>query len=323
MSEKVKIPEEMDFSCNHAEAWKLFLQKFQIYLKASKNEKETEEYKGALLLNTIGDKALKIYNNFKWNLEEEKEKYSKIKQKFSDYFAPTSNETYERHIFLTRDKKPNETVDEYVIELRHLSSTCGYGELTDSLIRDKLLHGMKDKSIKSKLLRTKDLDLQKAIEICKVAEVTKNQLDIICKETPVQDEEDVMVVQKQEKDRRYADRNSHRKFKRTDQPMASSSRAQVQRKISKKYVAGHSRIDNNNRQSMETCQKCGFKHARNNCKAYGKRCGICGMFNHFARMCRNNGKMVCNLEAEEDVEDLFIGTLSVMLLVADGQLILM
>lgn len=36
-----------------------------------------------------------------------------------------------------------------------------------------------------------------------------------------------------------------------------------------------------------TCYRCGSKHARGNCKAYGAKCFKCGKQNHNTRMCRS------------------------------------
>lgn len=36
-----------------------------------------------------------------------------------------------------------------------------------------------------------------------------------------------------------------------------------------------------------TCYRCGSKHVRGNCKAYGAKCFQCGKRNHYNRMCRS------------------------------------
>ena len=38
--------------------------------------------------------------------------------------------------------------------------------------------------------------------------------------------------------------------------------------------------------SHQQCGRCGSKHDKGNCKAYGGECYKCGKRNHFARMCR-------------------------------------
>ena len=51
--------------------------------------------------------------------------------------------TYERYIFNLRNQHSDESIDEYVTELKHLSKSCNY--LCDSLLRDKLIMGIVDK----------------------------------------------------------------------------------------------------------------------------------------------------------------------------------
>lgn len=65
-------------------------------------------------------------------------------------------------------------------ELRDLSSTCNFSSLTDHLIRDQVILGIRDGSIKDSLLRIKDLDLNKDLEECRAAERTKSQIADIC-----------------------------------------------------------------------------------------------------------------------------------------------
>jgi hypothetical protein len=92
----------------------LFCAKVENSSASNKGEKKTEEYKGAALLNCIGDKALKIYNTFKFESDKEKENFKSIQAKFTAYFAPTINVTYERYIFCSRNMREAESMDDYV-----------------------------------------------------------------------------------------------------------------------------------------------------------------------------------------------------------------
>jgi hypothetical protein len=149
----IKPPTELSWIGNMGENWRFFKQKFEIYLIASRYSTEESEFKIALLLNAVGDRALKIFNNF----------------------------TYDSSVhFSFGNKKPEENIDQYVTELRDLSGSCNFGTLTDNLIRDRIVLGIRDRSIKDRLLRIKDLDLNKAMEICRAAERTKTQLADIC-----------------------------------------------------------------------------------------------------------------------------------------------
>ncbi|KAL7870688.1 hypothetical protein SRHO_G00081850 [Serrasalmus rhombeus] len=101
-------------------------------------------------LNT-GDEALEVYNNFMFE-EGDEMKLDTIIEKFEAYCIPKRNVTYERHRFFTCVKKPGETIDQYVTELRNRSKSCEFGELTDSLIKDRIGCGIPDSALHERLL---------------------------------------------------------------------------------------------------------------------------------------------------------------------------
>lgn len=59
-----------------------------------------------------------------------------------------------------RDQKENDgyVIDAYVTELRELSSR-EFGTLCDYLIKDRIILGIKDRAVKDRFLKVKDLDL--------------------------------------------------------------------------------------------------------------------------------------------------------------------
>lgn len=125
-----------------------FKQKFQNYLIASKANSEQNSYQVVLFFSIVGDGASKIYSNFVFVNDEDKDNLTVVLKKFNDYFMPDKNVTYERHKFFLREQNPGEKVDSYVTELRDLSSTCDFGDLTDSLIKDRIILRIKYLSIK-------------------------------------------------------------------------------------------------------------------------------------------------------------------------------
>ena len=91
---------------------------------------------------------------------------------FVKYFLPRLNVTYERHRFFTRSQLSEETIDQYVTELRKLEKTCEFGVIGESLIKDRLICGVQDVKLKERLLREIDLTLDKALSISRAAEVS-------------------------------------------------------------------------------------------------------------------------------------------------------
>lgn len=117
----------------------------------------------------VGEDALELYNTFTWEEDGDQNKMKKIMEKFEAYCNPKKNTTWERHVFNTRAQKPDETIDEYVTDLRSKAITCEFGDLMDSLIRDRIVCGIKDDATRKQLLKegASELSLQKAIDICR------------------------------------------------------------------------------------------------------------------------------------------------------------
>lgn len=60
---------------------------------ACKSTKENIEYLIALHISVIGDRALKVYNNFTYSESEDKNNVKTVIKKFDHYFIPDKNVT--------------------------------------------------------------------------------------------------------------------------------------------------------------------------------------------------------------------------------------
>lgn len=265
MDKSARPPSELKLNGDNAAEWKFFIQKFEIYMKATKAEEESEEYKAAVLLNCIGDKALKIYNTFEFEESKKTQKFASIVKKFESHFVPAINVTYERYLFFTREMKENESVDEYVTQLKHLSLNCEFDKLNDSLIKDRLILGVKEKNVKDRLLRTKNLDLIKAIEICKSAEVTNKQMEVLCSSnsSSATRTEDVDLMEVRKKN------NNNQRYGRQKQQYKKGS---TNHNSNYREKSLHNNYSN---QSYEyRCNRCGSIHGPKSCRAMVKNVKI-------------------------------------------------
>ena len=59
----------------------------------------------------------------------------------------------------------NKNIDDYVTQLKFKSSHCDFGTLKESLIRDQIVAGTKDKRVPERLSCEPHLTLDKAITI--------------------------------------------------------------------------------------------------------------------------------------------------------------
>ena len=158
--------------------WKFFQSQWENYEVATELDKKPEKIRVATLLSLVGKECYKLYTTLELT-EEQKEKTSEILQALKCHFDPKTNVIYERYQFNTRDQGERETIDQYVTTLRSLSESCEFGALRDDLMRDRIVLGTKDPGVRARLLREDKLTLQKAIDMCRSAEVTQQQLGSI------------------------------------------------------------------------------------------------------------------------------------------------
>ena len=103
----------------------------------------------AMFENCLGVEGLKMCNSLSF-AHEETRTVSTILTKMDLQIVGELNETYERYIFNLINQHSDESIDEYVTELKHLSKSCNFcGCLCDSLLRDKLVMGNVDKETRN------------------------------------------------------------------------------------------------------------------------------------------------------------------------------
>ena len=151
-------------------------------------------------------------------------------------------------MFNRRNQEENESIEQYVTVIRKLAQTCNFCNcLSDSLIRDRLVLGIRDETIRKKLLQEKKLTLSRALDIGRSGETTNLRLKELKK--PVGTEEEVNAL----KQNKMMGNERRRKFRDT--------------------------------RRGGNCKYCGSNHQRGACPAFGQRCNNCGRQNHFAKVC--------------------------------------
>ena len=83
----------------------------------------------------------------------------------SDYFSPKPIIIVERFKFYTRNQKEGESIVSYIVTLKNLSSMCEFGAFLPEALRFRLVCGMKDIPIQTKLLSERDLTFEKAKDL--------------------------------------------------------------------------------------------------------------------------------------------------------------
>lgn len=155
--------------------WDFFKQQWNDYEVATGLNKQNTKIRLATLRSVMGKECLQIFLNLKLT-EEEKSGVQTCINALEAYFKPKRNVVYERYMFNNCTQGPEETVDGYVNRLRKCASTCQFGTLTEELIRDRLVLGLLEHSTKLRLLKEDNIDLNKALNMCRSSEIASSQL---------------------------------------------------------------------------------------------------------------------------------------------------
>ena len=179
----VPVPPQIELSGNLANNWKQWKQVWSAYELVMRLNEQTNEYRVAAFITCIGPKALAIHNGLPFQSEDEKKNLAKILELWESYCLGKTNIIYERYRFNNRNQEAGESIDTYPSNLRCLSDTCNFGALKDEMIRDRIVCGVRDGSLRKKLLQVPELTLQKCIDMCRSAEATSTQLEAMSAQT--------------------------------------------------------------------------------------------------------------------------------------------
>jgi len=174
--ESFRPPPPLQLNGSNLESeWQSFEKKFRWFLIAIGADKKPDATKLAMLLTTVGDDAVKVFEAFTYIEGESAERFDDVIRKFKEYCTPVRNVVYERFLFWQDAQSAGESIDQYVTRQRHLAKPCNFME-EDNMIRDHVVYTCLDARLKERLLRETDLTLAKAATICRAAEAAREQI---------------------------------------------------------------------------------------------------------------------------------------------------
>ena len=269
----VSLPEPFNFS--RPKEWEKWIWRFERFRKASGLEEKPEEAQVNTLIYSMGDEGDDILHSFRLT-DEEKNRYSEVRARFDSHFVKRRNVIFERAKFNMRKQEDGEPVDSFITALYALAEHCGYGELHDQMIRDRIVVGLRDASLSEKLQLDAELTLETAVARVRHAKAVRSQQPLLRGEGAGKPETPLGAVHKGKGDRRGRPGG---KRPRDKQP--------------RPYWPKSSPVARDQSSNRQICSRCGKSppHDRQQCPARDIECYKCSKRRHFQAVCRSQGKV--------------------------------
>ena len=228
------------------------------------------------MLNTLflfaGERLSEVYETLPDLSEEEttaaNTEYKKAREKLKKHFNPQRNTMVETFNFRTSKQGVNETVENYVTRLRILSKFCDFGTNQDKEIATQVVLSCHSTKFRRDLLKTKDLDLKKVLELGRVHDTLNEQVERVEGHSQIENDAE------KSDDRVEALSNKKKQFSNKNK--------------SKNYS------------NEKKCFKCGGSYPHEGiCPASGKKCKKCNGPNHFAVCCKAKSEQKEQKEKEK------------------------
>lgn len=141
-----KQPKSMVMEDDLAFSLTKFRQAFELNLEATGASEKAQKMQAATWLHCIGEDAVEIYRIFELTAEQKQNKDALIQQ-FEAYSTPETNASVERHKLNLRVHGTDGCFETCLTELKRIAQSCDYAISKDSLIKDRLVCGIKDNKV--------------------------------------------------------------------------------------------------------------------------------------------------------------------------------
>ncbi|XP_040074782.3 uncharacterized protein LOC120846941 [Ixodes scapularis] len=243
-------------------------QNFDSYLErfehsVSANDIKPEK-KLAVFLTVIGPRAYEVLKSLVVPAVPGDKSFKEVKVLLKNHYSPKSSVIAERCKFNRRVQEEQESVEDFIVALKHLARKCDFGQFLQDALRDRLVAGIRREETQRGLFAEESLTFEKA---CKIA-----------------------------LDQEQAARQTALLHAGSKDASLNEIRANQKDNVNKRDVRKH-------KQSKKSCERCGRAHAASKCWYKNATCHKCGKLGHLQKVCSNEKKGPKNANAVDCSED--------------------
>jgi len=170
-SSLVKPPPALELGADKAQNWRVFKKRWNNFELLSGFDRVPRDIQVAMLENCLGIEALKKHESHSYETAVDTRTVAQILKRMEHICIGEINETFERFRFNSRMQRDGEDFDSFLSDLLAMIKTCNYCDTCqNSIVRDRIVLGIRDKDTQTELLKLRQLETNRCVDICKAAE---------------------------------------------------------------------------------------------------------------------------------------------------------
>ena len=157
-----------------ADDWDFYCERFDLY--SSANDINAPEKRRAVFLSVCGASTYELIRSLVAPDKPTDKTLVELTKLVKDHLTPRPSSIVQRFHFNARTQSENESVSQYVAELRKLAETCEFDASLENMLRDRLVCGLRDPKTQRRLLAESQLIFGKAFEIAQASELAEKSV---------------------------------------------------------------------------------------------------------------------------------------------------
>lgn len=268
------------------ETFRNYRQRFENYIVLKKIV-DNKDYCAKLLLHSIGAKNFNIVNALAAPILPGQLKYDELMKLLEDHLAPKKNILVAQHQFLSKYQLTQQSVAEYVAELRANIGDCEFSctckaSIADFFLRAQFIRGLKDNDIREKLLQAETTVFKNIVDKAIALESAKADSKELAQKASIPPiSTDINKIQFKKKQQTRAPQNIQKS--KQNHPGTSNQ-------VRTAYKS-RPKIDFSQLGIEDLCLRCGRgNHVTKECRTDrdNLKCATCQKRGHVARVCITN-----------------------------------
>ena len=152
------------------EDWLSYTERLEQYFAANGIKDDEADKRRAILLSFCGAETFRLIKSLLAPVKPETKTFEDIVALVEKHHNPEPSATVQRYKFHSRCRQPEETVSQYVAELRRIAEKCQFGDNLESALCDRLVCGIQDSRIQRRLLGEPALTFRQAFNLAQSLE---------------------------------------------------------------------------------------------------------------------------------------------------------